>query len=594
MLRALYPDRPDAAPSFAAAEEPGSFGQMAVEAGNALANPALAVLRTGAQLATPEGLDLTAGAYRYSRLSRLVSSRDASLEEAADQRIDALRQATGVELENPYRGGYFIEARKRVRERMYDQDYDWHLGIPGAARQVFDERVADLAAQHSDKVSWIDLRPLEEHAKALASGAEDAMPGLRERATDAGIGPTARFIAELTGGIGAGFRDPVTQMSVVVGPVGAVGKTVLMRALSDGGVQGLFNVGLAIYEHPSVAAWREERGRDGGGPLPTMAETATAFLAGAIPGAGLRVLFEALPKLRVNIPEEAIRAGERSAAAEERMLAERPAGVTPDDHVAALTQAQRHDADPAHEPPPPASSPTFAGESLPTAGVAPANIAADGTVYVGKSNSLHYMLNEKFAQKIRDDLGLQPGEATWRSEGFVTPEGRYLDRKQAFDWVAKNEKPVRSSDNMASNELDAIDYYEQVPETVRARVEAGDAVRRDVAKIESLSPQAREMVDDGRATPEAGLIAAEQARNPEDHLPILERLASEHPVDAKEARVIAADEVAAQASKRETHSLEESFAQGAEKIPLQEMPPAIAAAGERPSLLADLVRSCQD
>lgn len=103
----------------------------------------------------------------------------------------------------------------------------------------------------------------------------------------------------------------------------------------------------------------------------------------------------------------------------------------------------------------------FMGEPLPVKGVAPANMANDGTIYVGSPGSMHFLISEKFGSAVRERLGLNSGAPTWRSEGFVTPDGRYLDRRQAFEWVQQNEGRVVASDNMG-RELDALDYAEQI------------------------------------------------------------------------------------------------------------------------------------
>jgi len=90
----------------------------------------------------------------------------------------------------------------------------------------------------------------------------------------------------------------------------------------------------------------------------------------------------------------------------------------------------------------------YDGEPLPKKGLAPANIGADGAVYVGAVGSQHFAIADKHHDA-----------APFDSVGFVTPDGEFLDRKQAFDWVNANEAPVQSRDSMPG-ELDALDYKE--------------------------------------------------------------------------------------------------------------------------------------
>jgi hypothetical protein len=123
---------------------------------------------------------------------------------------------------------------------------------------------------------------------------------------------------------------------------------------------------------------------------------------------------------------------------------------------------------------------------FPKKGVAPANLGADGVLYVGAPNSMHFNLSEKYSGSIREKLNLEPGDASWKSEGFVNPDGEFMTRQQAFEWVTANEKKVRSSDNMNERELDAQDYYEQVHETRRAGPTAQPSL-----PFESTAAQAR-------------------------------------------------------------------------------------------------------
>ncbi|WPM83133.1 PLxRFG domain-containing protein (plasmid) [Brucella pseudintermedia] len=99
------------------------------------------------------------------------------------------------------------------------------------------------------------------------------------------------------------------------------------------------------------------------------------------------------------------------------------------------------------------AKPELRGDPLPERGVAPANIGSDGNTYVGKPGSVHFEIE-------------RPDGVEWTDVGFVNPSGRFLDRKEAFDWVEQNEKRVRPSDNMDGG-LDALDYREQVPERDR-------------------------------------------------------------------------------------------------------------------------------
>lgn len=86
-------------------------------------------------------------------------------------------------------------------------------------------------------------------------------------------------------------------------------------------------------------------------------------------------------------------------------------------------------------------------------GLVVANIGADGKIYKGSPGDLHYNLNEKYADKIRQDMQLKPGDPTWNKTGFLDKEGNFLTREDAL-----SKTKVKSS---IGNMLDASDYREQ-------------------------------------------------------------------------------------------------------------------------------------
>lgn len=117
------------------------------------------------------------------------------------------------------------------------------------------------------------------------------------------------------------------------------------------------------------------------------------------------------------------------------------------------------------------------GGSLPEKGVVVANVHSDGKVYIGNPGDVHFSLADRYADE-------KYGEVS--TTGFVTPDGEILTREEAFQWVSKNEKKIRSSENMGQS-LDALDYREQVsdgqkqsrtkppaPEEAGVKIDLGD------------------------------------------------------------------------------------------------------------------------
>ncbi|MBK0130199.1 PLxRFG domain-containing protein [Delftia sp. S66] len=129
------------------------------------------------------------------------------------------------------------------------------------------------------------------------------------------------------------------------------------------------------------------------------------------------------------------------------------------------------------------------GEDVPSKGLAVANLGNDGVVYVGKPNSMHFVVAEKHTAQA----------GGFAETGFVTPQGEFLDREQALAWVDANEKSVKPSENMARG-LDALDYREQVPESARS---AGTD-RIDVAAKEAATSPANDLPQPTEAQKDAG------------------------------------------------------------------------------------------
>lgn len=136
---------------------------------------------------------------------------------------------------------------------------------------------------------------------------------------------------------------------------------------------------------------------------------------------------------------------------------------------------------------------------LPASGLAPANLAEDGNIYVGRQGGSHFDVIEQFPKN----------EGKWTGgTGFVTPEGKFLNREEALEWVEANEGPIRPSSNM-EGELDALDYRDQsaVVKANRER-DKGETVlgreawltedgRVDIGLREPVDPDFRVPTDDG-------------------------------------------------------------------------------------------------
>ncbi|KIZ47397.1 MULTISPECIES: hypothetical protein [Rhodopseudomonas] len=314
-----------------------------------------------------------AAAERQTRLVDTINARENALAEAADHRIRTVREQTGLVLENPFSGGYLIDANRRVDDaRARGETIDNRsAAVQEQQRAIFTEKIDEAAQNFPDKAPALSFgQSLEDQARAISAGAAydgEHAPG--------GVGP---FLASIAGGLWGSRRDPLFVGSLFIGPGLSAARSAL-GAIGMGALkQGLFNAGLQAAAQPAVQDWRRAIGEKSG-VVPALENVGLAFLFGAIPGAaieGARVLTGAhkaaigrladgtanpgdaalaAQGLGVKLDDEtarSIRTGEADQAHAVAAAADRPADVPPQQHDEIVAQAIRHAEDPAVNPPP--------------------------------------------------------------------------------------------------------------------------------------------------------------------------------------------------------------------------------------------------
>lgn len=313
--------------------------------------------------------------------SNLVSRR-AAREDAYDEAIGRIERLTGQRLNNPLKGGYLDEALGALAE---DPNYKTarRSGRPvghmaeATAERIFQDRLEALRRDNRDVAGDLVFNPT-----LGARGLADRANADQEKA-GASLPWLARNTAALIGGITGQRRDPLFWGSLVVGPASASAKTVAGRIAQSALTQGAFNAGLSALAQPSVQAWRRDRGADSG-LLPALEEIGFAFLAGAVPGAGIQGGIEAFNKLKPSLARifngtasvrearetlaaldpaaarnqaDILDQAERAAEADQILEAERPTGVSAVAHDDAIRQAARHLEDPEAMPAPETARP---------------------------------------------------------------------------------------------------------------------------------------------------------------------------------------------------------------------------------------------
>lgn len=283
------------------------------------------------------------GQLAVRNLWRLAGEREA----AYDQRADAIKEAIGVDVGNPLR---------MQRER-------WTGPAWTAASQVYKALGADQWSEQALIAYYAKLRELEqqrpEHRDVIAAHippdwrlreaavlAEATEKDVAER-RGGGFDVTG-FVAGMAGSFGGMLTDPANALSMLIGPMRAVGLGV-KQLLWSGIKAGAANAGVEAAQAMGVQSWRARAGLDHG-----VAEAAKdiggAFAGGFLLDAGGRALWRGVRTLQGRTtPELDARGGVigwRAPTADERAGAAVPAPLEaprapPPDPDTALEAAAR-------------------------------------------------------------------------------------------------------------------------------------------------------------------------------------------------------------------------------------------------------------
>ena len=183
-----------------------------------------------------------AHAFNENALSASVARK-----QAFQERIDAIKAATGETLDNPL-------DRSVTEKAIYNQDFDWY--------GTFYRKLDDLAKKYPDKGNIIQAGvPIDQRAYELANQSNARSNAL----TSDPNRPFGTGLADFIGRTRAYLSDPVNLSLLFVG--GPEGKAAQLTGSKFAGVvigNGIGNAaGQAVIE-PSVQAWHKETGQDYG------------------------------------------------------------------------------------------------------------------------------------------------------------------------------------------------------------------------------------------------------------------------------------------------------------------------------------------
>lgn len=166
-------------------------------------------------------------------------------EEAYDNRIKAIKDAVGVELENPYRVRGLASREQTER------------GETGDAWSFFDKRLKELSEKHPDKADIIGVnKPVRWEATKRAAQSEGRMEDAqRNYGGPWGTGTIADFAGSMIGMA----QDPINAATLFIGPAARVGQGAKAIAIM-GAKQAAANAGVEAALQPLVQDWRAKAG----------------------------------------------------------------------------------------------------------------------------------------------------------------------------------------------------------------------------------------------------------------------------------------------------------------------------------------------
>lgn len=277
---------------------------------------------------------LMGAAFEANRLNDQFVSANRALERAADLRIDLIREQTGMALENPFRQGYYMEARRRVEaDRAAGADLRLNSEtVLQKARDIFNEQVNLAAERFPDKAPAFTFgQPMEDQAIAIGRAAADAQTVAAGNVKNDAM----RAAALLAGGMAGAMTDPIQIAGLFLGAgevkaistAGRLGQVALREAA--------INAGLQAAEEPFVQAWRQQLGLESG-LVPALENIALAGALGGVVGGAVQGVREvATAGRRADLAAiKRVANGEGSAADFDRAAAALGLQIDPDTRAA--------------------------------------------------------------------------------------------------------------------------------------------------------------------------------------------------------------------------------------------------------------------
>ncbi len=224
-------------------------------------------------------VDIAAATFESAMAIRNNFWIEGEREKAYDERIAAIRDATGEVLDNPLRAK---RSRLGIDRRPVGKTLYYALGISNLIddeEQAFTTRLAELAERHPQHLGVIQPElPADWRQRQRAKLAETREQELWATRGGSPWTDPGGLAGSFAGGMAGMLLDPANAATMFLGPLRNVGLGV--RPLLWSGVkQGVANAGVEALQAPGVQAWRQVAGLEHG-LTEAGGDIGGAFLAG--------------------------------------------------------------------------------------------------------------------------------------------------------------------------------------------------------------------------------------------------------------------------------------------------------------------------
>lgn len=317
--------------------------------------------------ARAQALDILSTADQQVQNTGLTTSAGTAIARGVDDYIKQVKSLTGVDLQNPWSGGYEKEAIARL-EQQADQLPNGGFGamsvfnnlnlVPDMQMQIWNENLKKLQRDNRDVATQLAFNPIDVARGAISRNLQAA-----EQANNNGpLNEKFKGALRMAGGIAAQRYDPFMVGSLPLGGGAAdllySGSNVALRIGAEAFSQAAINAGISAATMPAVNDWAARTLQPGMGAADIGYAALFGGLGGAVTG-GLSEAFRArAPQVAQILNGEATPttvketldalnlapAGDKAKILEQAVQAERADRIISDDRPPGVSQAAHNDA----------------------------------------------------------------------------------------------------------------------------------------------------------------------------------------------------------------------------------------------------------